>query len=145
MPANQHIQVGLLKRDEVEEADRILRLAFGTFLGVANPVDFMGDRHFLTPRWRSSHVKVLAARDDGRLIGSKRRHALGIFRIPRPPDGVAGVLGAWSGPAAARSHDGNFRAMGRTAYRAVYLRTKAPGTRPCTKSSATGHAISPPS
>jgi GNAT superfamily N-acetyltransferase len=70
MPQNQHIKVGLLKKDEVEEADRILRLAFGTFLGVPNPLEFMGDRHFLKPRWPSSHVKVLAARDDGRLIGS---------------------------------------------------------------------------
>jgi GNAT superfamily N-acetyltransferase len=70
MPANQQIRVGPLKKDEVEEADRILRLAFGTFLGVPNPLDFMGDRHFLAPRWRSSHVKVLAAREDGRLIGS---------------------------------------------------------------------------
>ena len=58
------------KKAKLEEADRILRLAFGTFLGVPNPLEFMGDRHFLTPRWRSSHVKVLAARDAGRLIGS---------------------------------------------------------------------------
>jgi GNAT superfamily N-acetyltransferase len=70
MPANPHIRVGLLKKDEVEEAARILRLAFGTFLGVPNPLEFMGDRDLLTPRWRSSHVKVLAARDAGRLIGS---------------------------------------------------------------------------
>ena len=70
MPEKQHIKVGPLKKSEVEEADRIVRLAFGTFLGVPNPVEFMGDRHFLTPRWRSSHVKVLAARDAGRLIGS---------------------------------------------------------------------------
>jgi GNAT superfamily N-acetyltransferase len=70
MPANQQIRVGLLKKDEVEEAARILRLAFGTFLGVPNPLEFMGDRDLLTPRWRSSHVKVLAARDAARLIGS---------------------------------------------------------------------------
>jgi len=70
MPANPHIRVGLLKRDEVEEAARIVRLAFGTFLGVPDPLEFMGDRDLLTPRWRSSHVKVLAARDAGRLIGS---------------------------------------------------------------------------
>jgi hypothetical protein len=37
---------------------------------VPNPLEFMGDRDLLTPRWRSSHVKVLAARDAGRLIGS---------------------------------------------------------------------------
>jgi GNAT superfamily N-acetyltransferase len=70
MPENQHIKVGRLKKTEVEEADRIVRLAFGTFLGVPNPVEFMGDRHFLKPRWPSGHVKVLAARDAGRLIGS---------------------------------------------------------------------------
>src|SRR5580704_10590137 len=70
MPANPQIRVGLLRKDEVEEAARILRLAFGTFLGVPNPLEFMGDRDLLTPRWRSSHVKVLAARDAGRLIGS---------------------------------------------------------------------------
>jgi GNAT superfamily N-acetyltransferase len=70
MPANHHIKVGLLKKDELEEANRILRLAFGTFLGAPNPRDFLGDRDLLTPRFRSSHVKVLAARDANRLIGS---------------------------------------------------------------------------
>ena len=30
----------------------------------------MGDRNFMTPRWRSTHVKVIAAREGGRLIGS---------------------------------------------------------------------------
>src|ERR1700735_3489418 len=70
MPAKQDVKVGPLKKSDREEADRILRLAFGTFLGVPNPLDFMGDRHLLKPRWGSSHVKVLAARDAGRLIGS---------------------------------------------------------------------------
>src|ERR1700734_3680423 len=70
MPANSQIRVGLLKKEEVEEAARILRLAFGTFLGVPTPLEFMGDRDLLTPGWPSSHVKVLAARDAGRLIGS---------------------------------------------------------------------------
>jgi GNAT superfamily N-acetyltransferase len=70
MPAKQQIKVGPLKKSELEEADRIIRLAFGTFLAVPNPLDFMGDRHLLKPRWGASHVKVLAARDGGRLIGS---------------------------------------------------------------------------
>ncbi|HUA62503.1 MAG TPA: GNAT family N-acetyltransferase [Verrucomicrobiae bacterium] len=63
-------RIGALKRDEVAEADRIVRVAFGTFLGMPNPAEFMGDRDFMTSRWRSKHVKVLAARDGGRLIGS---------------------------------------------------------------------------
>jgi GNAT superfamily N-acetyltransferase len=70
MPSNQEIQIGQLKKSEVAEADRILRLAFGTFLGVPNPLEFMGDRHLLKSRWGSSHVTVLAAREAGRLIGS---------------------------------------------------------------------------
>jgi GNAT superfamily N-acetyltransferase len=70
MPINSIVKVGPLKESEVKEADRIVRLAFGTFLGVPNPSDFMGDRDFMTPRWRSKHVKVIAARDGGRLIGS---------------------------------------------------------------------------
>ena len=67
---NQPIKVGPLKQSELEEAERVVRLAFGTFLGLPNPLDFMGDRNFMAPRWRSAHVKVIAARDGGRLIGS---------------------------------------------------------------------------
>ncbi len=70
MPTNQSIKVGPLKENELEEADRIVRVAFGTFLGVPNPLEFMGDRNFMTPRWRSSHTKVIAVRDGERLIGS---------------------------------------------------------------------------
>jgi GNAT superfamily N-acetyltransferase len=70
MSTSQFIKVGLLKQSELEEAHRIVRLAFGTFLGVPNPLDFMGDRNLMTPRWRSANVKVVAAREDGRLIGT---------------------------------------------------------------------------
>ncbi len=70
MSKSQPIQVGPLKESELEEADRILRLAFGTYLGLPKPRDFMGDRNFMTPRWHSAHVKAIAAREDGRLIGS---------------------------------------------------------------------------
>jgi GNAT superfamily N-acetyltransferase len=70
MPTNQAIKIGPLKQSELEEADRIVRLAFGTFLGLPNPLDFMGDRTFMAPRWRSPHVKAIAAREGSRLIGS---------------------------------------------------------------------------
>ncbi len=70
MSTSQPIKVGPLKQSELGEADRIVRLAFGTFLGLPNPLDFMGDRNFMAPRWRSAHVKVIAAREGARLIGS---------------------------------------------------------------------------
>ena len=66
---NQRFQVGQLREAELEEASRIVCLAFGTFLGLPNPLEFMGDRNLVSPRWRSRNTKVLAAREDGRLVG----------------------------------------------------------------------------
>jgi GNAT superfamily N-acetyltransferase len=70
MAAVKGVKVGLLKKAELEEADRIFRLAFGTFLGLPNPCEFMGDRSMLISRWHGRHVQVLAAREGGRLIGT---------------------------------------------------------------------------
>ena len=79
MSSSQSIKISLLKKNEIEEADRIVRLAFGTFLGLPNPLDFMGDRTFMAPRWRSTHVKVIAAREGDRLIGSNVATRWGSF------------------------------------------------------------------
>ena len=69
-PGRTPIKIALLAESELPEADRIIRLAFGTFLGLPNPLDFMGDRDFLRPRWRAPHVKVDAAHLDGLLLGT---------------------------------------------------------------------------
>ena len=79
MSPSQPIEVGPLKQSELKEADRIVRLAFGTFLGLPNPLDFMGDRNFMAPRWHSAHVKVMAAREGSRLIGSNVATRWGSF------------------------------------------------------------------
>lgn len=64
------VQIGPLQRHEVEEADRIMRVAFGTFLGLPDPMAFLGDRRFIAPRFASPNVRAHAARIDGRLIGT---------------------------------------------------------------------------
>jgi GNAT superfamily N-acetyltransferase len=69
MEKNQRVQIGLLRESEIEEADRIVRLAYSTFMGLPNPTDYMRGREFVSPRWRSPHIKIVAARDGGRLIG----------------------------------------------------------------------------
>jgi GNAT superfamily N-acetyltransferase len=84
MTASQSIKVGPLKENELEEAEHIFRVAFGTFLGLPNPLDFMGDRDFMTPRFRSNHVKVLAAREGGCLIGSNVVTRWGSFAFIGP-------------------------------------------------------------
>lgn len=66
----QSIRIGRLRESELEEAGRIVRLAFGTFLGLPNPLEFMGDRDFIASRWRARNTVVLAARQHGSLIGS---------------------------------------------------------------------------
>ena len=76
------VKVGPLKASEIEEAGRVVRLAFGTFIRMPNPLEFMGDRDFIGPRFRAKHVKILAAREQGRLIGSNvvtRWGAFGFF------------------------------------------------------------------
>jgi GNAT superfamily N-acetyltransferase len=70
MAVTQRVKIGLIRKNELAEADRILRLAFGTFVGLANPAEFMGDRDLLISRWHGPHVEVVAARQDGRLIGT---------------------------------------------------------------------------
>jgi Acetyltransferase (GNAT) family len=70
MAKSEAVRIGLLRESELEEAVRIVRLAFGTFLGLPDPMQFMGDRDLLTPRWRARNTKVLAAHIDGRLAGS---------------------------------------------------------------------------
>ena len=79
MPSDLPVKVGPLKESEVPEADRIMRLAFGTFLGLPDPMVFMGDRDFMTPRFHAKHVKVLGARLDARLIGAVAATRWGSF------------------------------------------------------------------
>ncbi|MGD0154755.1 MAG: GNAT family N-acetyltransferase [Terracidiphilus sp.] len=69
MAKNPPVEIGPLREDELEEAGRVVRLAFGTFLGLPNPMEFMGDRDFVSPRFHSRNAAVLAARDASRLIG----------------------------------------------------------------------------
>lgn len=69
MPAPNSIKIGPLKKTEVAEADRIFRLAFSTFLGIPEG-DFMDDRDLIASRFHARHVKALAARENGRLIGT---------------------------------------------------------------------------
>jgi GNAT superfamily N-acetyltransferase len=73
------VDIGLLKESELDEADRIMRTAFGTFVGLPEPGSFAGDRHFVKSRWGGRHVKWLAARNDGKLIGSNALTRWGTF------------------------------------------------------------------
>jgi ribosomal protein S18 acetylase RimI-like enzyme len=84
MPGSIPVKIGALKKTERKEADRIFRLAFGTFFGMSNPSDFAGDRDMLISRCGAPHVKALAARENGRLIGSNLITRWGSFAFFGP-------------------------------------------------------------
>ena len=67
--ANQPVVAPLAERD-LPEAERIFRVAFGTFLGVPEPETFWSDRDYVYGRWRASHVAALGATAGGKLVGS---------------------------------------------------------------------------
>ncbi|WP_433558907.1 GNAT family N-acetyltransferase [Pseudonocardia xinjiangensis] len=60
------IEVRALGEDDVEDADRILRTAFGAFLNI----DMNDDTDVIGTRFRASHTVALAAVVDGTLAGS---------------------------------------------------------------------------
>jgi GNAT superfamily N-acetyltransferase len=59
-----------LAENELAQADQMVRVAFGTFLGMADPKTFMGDANYAFTRWKADPSAVLAAVHDGKLVGS---------------------------------------------------------------------------
>jgi GNAT superfamily N-acetyltransferase len=59
-----------LAESDLAEADRIMRLAFGTFLGLPDPLSFMGDADYVRTRFAADPAVALAAEVDGRLAGT---------------------------------------------------------------------------
>jgi GNAT superfamily N-acetyltransferase len=64
------VRIRPLLEGDLAEADRIMRLAFGTFLGLPEPGSFMGDADYVRTRWAADPAAALAAEVDGRLVGT---------------------------------------------------------------------------
>jgi GNAT superfamily N-acetyltransferase len=76
------ILVRPLVESDLDEADHLSRLAFGTFLGLKDPLAMWGDADYAHSRWRSDPEGALAAEHKGRLAGSNfavRWGSLGYF------------------------------------------------------------------
>ena len=64
------VYVRPLGKEDLDEADRIFRVAFGTFLGMPEPERFHADADYVRTRWKAYPGAGLAAELDGRLVGS---------------------------------------------------------------------------
>ena len=64
------IEVRPLNEGDLAEADRVFRVAFGTFLGMPDPAHFAGDADVIATRWRSEPAVALGAFLGDELAGS---------------------------------------------------------------------------
>lgn len=58
------------REKDLTEAEGILRLSFGIFLGMADPMKFFGDSDYVSTRFKGGPGLCLAAAFDGHLGGS---------------------------------------------------------------------------
>jgi len=59
-----------MTEEDLQEADRIIRLAFGTFIGHDNPEDYRSDARYANPRYNADPSASFVAELDGKIIGS---------------------------------------------------------------------------
>jgi len=75
-----NLEIGPLQPNEVDAADRVFRLAFGTREGLPDPTSFDGDAARIRTRYRASNVLAVGARLGGELVGSNLGTNWGSFR-----------------------------------------------------------------
>jgi GNAT superfamily N-acetyltransferase len=64
------ITIRPLRENDLPDADRIFRLAFGTFIGLPDPMAFAGDAAHVRTRWLVDPAATLGAESANELIGS---------------------------------------------------------------------------
>jgi GNAT superfamily N-acetyltransferase len=89
-----------LREGEVDLADRVMRVAFGTFFGAPDPIAALGDMECVRPRFAAEPGWAFAAELDGEVVGSNLATRWGSFAFFGPltvrPDlwgrGIASAL-----------------------------------------------------
>lgn len=59
-----------MKEEDLQDADRIIRLAFGTFMGHDNPEDYRSDARYANPRYNADPTASFVAESNGKIVGS---------------------------------------------------------------------------
>jgi GNAT superfamily N-acetyltransferase len=70
MQERPEVAIRSLREEDLPAADRIMRLAFGTFLGLPDPLKFMGDADYVRTRWLADPSAVFGAEIAGELVGT---------------------------------------------------------------------------
>jgi GNAT superfamily N-acetyltransferase len=94
------VNVRAFEEDDLDAADRIMRVAFGTFLGLPDPSTMFGEAQYVRTRFRAAPDCAWVAEVDGELVGSVFATRWGTFGSFGPltthPDvwdrGVGGLM-----------------------------------------------------
>ena len=70
MEKRPEVTIRALREEDLPEADRIMRLAFGTFIGMPDPSQFMGDADYVRSRWLADPSAGFGAELEGELVGT---------------------------------------------------------------------------
>ncbi|WP_293329821.1 GNAT family N-acetyltransferase [Microcoleus sp. CAWBG58] len=65
-----NISIRLLRENELSPGEHILRLAFGTLIGLPQTTDFCSDANYVETRSQIDLTAAFAAEVDGQLVGS---------------------------------------------------------------------------
>lgn len=69
-PAAERASLRPLAERDLPTADRIFRLAFGTFVGLPDPLQFYAGADYVRTRWRTDPSRAFVAEVDGQVVGS---------------------------------------------------------------------------
>ncbi len=73
------LEVRPLQERDLDEADRVMRVAFGTFMNSPHPERTFGDADFVRTRYRADPAAAFCAELDGRVVGSNFATRWGSF------------------------------------------------------------------
>src|SRR3982074_274432 len=73
------VSIRPLEEGDLDAADRVMRMAFGTFLGAPDPMMVFGDADYVRSRFAAEPSWAVAAELDGELVGSNFAARWGSF------------------------------------------------------------------
>ena len=68
--SEEKVHIRNLQERDLAAADRIFRVAFGTFLGLPEPEAFAGDADYVKTRWQANPGAAFVAEMEGEVVGS---------------------------------------------------------------------------
>lgn len=78
------LEIRPLEERDLDEADRIMRIAFGTYLKAPNPIEVFGDSDYVHTRYHSDPSAAFCAELDGEVVGSNFATRWGSFAFFGP-------------------------------------------------------------